>query len=248
MSDDIAVTRRRFIRVASAGVAAAGLGPAPARGQARRTIKIGYVSPQTGPLAGFGETDSFVVAGVRKALGKGLGIHGGSRQPVRSQPRRGGGLPADPVRQDRPHAGRQHPGDDESGLRPVRGQRHAGHLVDVSVAAVVLRARRQARRRVQVDLPLLLGAGGHHRRLHRHVELGGDEQGRRRAVAQRRGRQRVERPGARVPARARQGRLQGGRSRALPEPHRRLLGADRHLSGTGRSPRALVRPISWLFT
>ena len=97
MSDDIAVTRRRFIRVASAGVAAAGLGPAPARGQARRTIKIGYVSPQTGPLAGFGETDSFVVAGVRKALGKGLGIHGGSRQPVRSQPRRGGGLPADPV-------------------------------------------------------------------------------------------------------------------------------------------------------
>ncbi len=27
-----------------------------------RTIKIGYVSPQTGPLAGFGEADSFVVA------------------------------------------------------------------------------------------------------------------------------------------------------------------------------------------
>ena len=156
-----------------------GLRPAPARAQ-RRPIKIGYVSPQTGPLAGFGEADSFVVGGVRKAARQGpddqrppaSGRDPRARQPVRSEPRGRGRLAADPVRQDRPHAGGEHAGDDQSGLRPVRGQRHPGRLLRVPVAAVVLRARRQAGRRLQVDLSLLLGPGGHHRRLHRHVELG----------------------------------------------------------------------------
>ena len=65
--------RREFIRRGTAGVAAAWAAgwPRPARAQGR-PIKIGYVSPQTGPLAGFGEADNFVVGGVRKALGKGL--------------------------------------------------------------------------------------------------------------------------------------------------------------------------------
>ena len=40
MSDDIAVTRRRFIRVASAGVASAGLGPAPARGHPPQLVVV----------------------------------------------------------------------------------------------------------------------------------------------------------------------------------------------------------------
>src|SRR5262249_57095737 len=60
----------------AAGVA--GTLPTVARAQGR-TIKIGYVSPQTGPLAGFGEADTFVVGGVRKALGKGLSLSGGPR-------------------------------------------------------------------------------------------------------------------------------------------------------------------------
>ena len=124
-------------------------------------------------------------AGVRKALGQGLTIGGPhasrrdprARQPVGSQPRGRGRVAADPRRQDRSHAGGQHAGDDEPRLRSVRGERHAVHLVGVPVAAVVLRPRRQARRRLQVDLSLLLGARGHHRRLRRHVELDRDQQG-----------------------------------------------------------------------
>jgi len=84
MADDRVVARRHFLRVASTAAAAAlaGLRPASARAQgAGRAIKIGYVSPQTGPLAGFGETDGFVVSGIRKALGKGLAI-GGRLHPL----------------------------------------------------------------------------------------------------------------------------------------------------------------------
>ena len=76
MAEDTVVTRRNFLRAASTATAVAalsGIRPAPAGAQGR-PIKIGYVSPQTGPLAGFGEADTFVVGGVRKALGKGLTI------------------------------------------------------------------------------------------------------------------------------------------------------------------------------
>jgi branched-chain amino acid transport system substrate-binding protein len=63
--------RREFLEVVSASGAALALGGVlPGRALAQRgsrTLKVGYVSPQTGPLAGFGETDNFVLAGIRKA-------------------------------------------------------------------------------------------------------------------------------------------------------------------------------------
>jgi branched-chain amino acid transport system substrate-binding protein len=72
--------RREFLRLAGGGaaaVAANGFGPSRAAAQrGTRPLKIGYVSPQTGPLAGFGETDTFVVGGIRKAIGKGLALRG----------------------------------------------------------------------------------------------------------------------------------------------------------------------------
>ncbi|MBD9627073.1 ABC transporter substrate-binding protein [Ensifer sp. ENS06] len=43
-------------------------------------IKIGYISPQTGPLAAFGETDNFVIAGIRQAVKDGINTAGGKRQ------------------------------------------------------------------------------------------------------------------------------------------------------------------------
>ncbi len=43
----------------------------PANAQSK-TIKIGHVSPKTGPLAGFGEADGFILAQVRDVLAKGL--------------------------------------------------------------------------------------------------------------------------------------------------------------------------------
>jgi branched-chain amino acid transport system substrate-binding protein len=50
-------------------------------GAAGRTVKIGMVSPQTGPIAAFGEADQFVLAGIRKALANGITI-AGENHPV----------------------------------------------------------------------------------------------------------------------------------------------------------------------
>jgi branched-chain amino acid transport system substrate-binding protein len=44
-----------------------------------RPLKIGFVSPQTGPIAAFGAADEFVLAGLRKRLGGGLDIGGVKR-------------------------------------------------------------------------------------------------------------------------------------------------------------------------
>src|SRR5215510_14370355 len=43
----------------------------PAEAQSR-VIKIGHVSPRTGPLAGFGEADPYVLAEIQKVLDKGI--------------------------------------------------------------------------------------------------------------------------------------------------------------------------------
>ena len=43
---------------------------------ANPTIRIGFVSPQTGPLAGFGEADDYVLKGVRAALSAGVENNG----------------------------------------------------------------------------------------------------------------------------------------------------------------------------
>ena len=77
------VTRRRFVQAtgAAAGVAAASsVLPIPAIA-AERPIKIGYVSPQTGPLAAFGEADKFTIATVQSALKGGIKV-GSKTHPV----------------------------------------------------------------------------------------------------------------------------------------------------------------------
>ena len=52
----------------------------PANAQSK-AIKIGMVSPKTGPLAGFGEADAFVIDQVNKLLKPGIAI-GGKTYPV----------------------------------------------------------------------------------------------------------------------------------------------------------------------
>ena len=73
------VGRRRVLRTLALGGVGAALVPAaltrPARAAAR-PIKIGFVSPETGPIAAFGEADDFVLAGVRQAIGAGVTING----------------------------------------------------------------------------------------------------------------------------------------------------------------------------
>ncbi len=57
------VTRRTFIKTSAATGAALAAGPvfAPAVHAQAKPIKLGYVSPQTGPLAAFAEADNFVL-------------------------------------------------------------------------------------------------------------------------------------------------------------------------------------------
>ncbi|WP_179400934.1 ABC transporter substrate-binding protein [Burkholderia guangdongensis] len=76
-------TRRRLISLAGSGLLLAAspvLSPL-ARAAGTRTLKIGYVSPQTGPLAPFGEADRFTIQQMQMALKNGVAI-GGKTYPV----------------------------------------------------------------------------------------------------------------------------------------------------------------------
>jgi branched-chain amino acid transport system substrate-binding protein len=78
------LSRRGLLR-ASAGAAVAGGVAAWPIGRslgADREIKLGFVSPRTGPLAGFGEADEFVIGGLDKVFKQGVAI-GSKRHPIR---------------------------------------------------------------------------------------------------------------------------------------------------------------------
>jgi branched-chain amino acid transport system substrate-binding protein len=98
------VSRRRVIRAGGAVAASAALG-FPAIAQAK-AFKLGYVSPQTGPLAPFGEADSFVLTAVRDTFKGGVTI-GGKTVPVeivvkdsQSNPNRAAEVAADFINRD----------------------------------------------------------------------------------------------------------------------------------------------------
>ncbi|HEY1721188.1 MAG TPA: ABC transporter substrate-binding protein [Magnetospirillaceae bacterium] len=68
------LSRRRVLQAGGAAVAASSIGfPAVA---AEKEFKIGYVTPQTGPLAPFGEADSFVIQTAGDLLAKGVKVGG----------------------------------------------------------------------------------------------------------------------------------------------------------------------------
>lgn len=67
-------SRREFIG-ASAGAVFLASGRS-ARAQSAKTIKIGFISPVSGPLAAFGQGDAFVLKQVRTVLSKGYKIGG----------------------------------------------------------------------------------------------------------------------------------------------------------------------------
>jgi branched-chain amino acid transport system substrate-binding protein len=75
--------RRKVIKLM--GAAGAGAIASPWMFQSSRaaskTIKIGMVSPQTGPIAAFGEADQWVVAEVKKTLANGITV-AGEQHPV----------------------------------------------------------------------------------------------------------------------------------------------------------------------
>jgi len=74
------ISRRALVQTGLGALAAPFvLRTLPANAQ-DRVIKIGFVSPRTGPLAGFGEADPFILEQVRGVLAKGLSNGGKSYQ------------------------------------------------------------------------------------------------------------------------------------------------------------------------
>jgi branched-chain amino acid transport system substrate-binding protein len=75
-----AITRREFAKRAVAAAGGASLaGVIPAfwtTANAADTLKVGFISPRSGPLAGFGEPDPYVIGLVRKSLAKGFEVGG----------------------------------------------------------------------------------------------------------------------------------------------------------------------------
>ena len=72
-------TRRDFVKtaaVAAASLAAGSLISCRSTSAAARTIKVGWVSPKTGPISGFAAADDFVLAGVRKAINDSVVVNG----------------------------------------------------------------------------------------------------------------------------------------------------------------------------
>ncbi len=101
------ISRRNFLRLSALTAAGLALSSCAKGGQAGRAIKIGYVSPGTGPLAGFGEADSFVIKGVSETLAKGIAI-GGVNHPIeilvkdsQSDPNRAADVAADLILKDK---------------------------------------------------------------------------------------------------------------------------------------------------
>ena len=65
------ISRRTLVKTGIGALAAPALVNMPAQAQTA-VIKVGHVSPRTGPLAGFGEADGFILEQVRGLLAKGL--------------------------------------------------------------------------------------------------------------------------------------------------------------------------------
>jgi branched-chain amino acid transport system substrate-binding protein len=92
------LTRRGFLAGTAAGGLALGLGINRAAAQSAETLKVGFISPITGALAGFGEGDGYVLGLARKALAKGLSVGGRTYdvkiidQDTQSDPSRAGQL------------------------------------------------------------------------------------------------------------------------------------------------------------
>ncbi|NBB47022.1 ABC transporter substrate-binding protein [Rhizobium sp. CRIBSB] len=94
------LTRRELLATGAASSVLASLGGLrPAF--AADTLKVGFISPRTGPLAGFGETDGYVLELVRKALANGIELGGKTYQveildqDTQSDPSRAGQLAKD---------------------------------------------------------------------------------------------------------------------------------------------------------
>jgi branched-chain amino acid transport system substrate-binding protein len=79
MTPPLPPSRRAVL--AATGALALGAGR-PARAAAENVLKVGFVSPRTGALAGFGQTDGYVLELARKTLAQGFTVAGKTYQVI----------------------------------------------------------------------------------------------------------------------------------------------------------------------
>ncbi|MFV2037713.1 MAG: ABC transporter substrate-binding protein, partial [Paracoccaceae bacterium] len=95
------MSRRSFVKTGAAAGATLALGVGRGFAQSTNTLKVGFVTPQSGPLAGFGQSDDYVLSVARKALASGIQINGKSfavellERDTQSDPSRSGQLAKD---------------------------------------------------------------------------------------------------------------------------------------------------------
>lgn len=68
------LSRRGFLASSAAAAGALAFGAGTSSAQAADTLKVGFISPRTGPLGGFGEGDGYVLDLARKALAGGFKV------------------------------------------------------------------------------------------------------------------------------------------------------------------------------
>jgi branched-chain amino acid transport system substrate-binding protein len=105
-NDFLNLSRRGFVSASIAGTAALALGGGQTLAAGAAKLKVGFISPRTGPLAGFGQTDGYVLDKVRETLAKGVTLGGKAYEveildrDTQSDPSRAGQLAKDLINND----------------------------------------------------------------------------------------------------------------------------------------------------
>ena len=204
----------------------------------------------TGPLAGFGEADGFILEQVRGILCKGLQSGGRTYQvadhhqgqPVERQPRRRSRVRADPRRQGRPASS---PPATPDTTNPVADQAEVNEVPCITTNCpwqpYFFGRKGDPAKGFTWTYHFFWGLEDVIARVPRAVGRRADQQGRRRPVPQRRRRQRLGRSAARPAAGAGAGRLQAHRSRPLSADEQRL---HRRRSRRSRRPAPRSSPAT----
>ena len=99
-------TRRRFLMGSGAMFAAPTILTSTRAYAQNKTLKVGFVSPKTGPLAGFAEADAYIVEGINQIFAGGLANNGSSwnveiiSRDSQSNPNRAAEVAADLILRD----------------------------------------------------------------------------------------------------------------------------------------------------
>jgi branched-chain amino acid transport system substrate-binding protein len=127
-------------------------------------IKIGHVSPRTGPIAPFGEADPYILDQIQKLLQKGI-VNGGRTYPVQiiskdsqSSTSRASEVAAELILRDKVDLLVAASTPDTT--NPVADQAEVNDTVRhhrLPVAALFLRPQRRSRQGLHLDLSFLLG-------------------------------------------------------------------------------------------